>query len=251
MDNNLKNHFIKLLEATAKTYSGEKGLTALFPIEGNKYKSRRDLMVVGRALNSWGNEHEKMWWSKDKFSKQIGNNIIGYSKEKGGVCSMKWITDHWKKNSEASEKDGYHMNSSAFWRVTKNILKELKVTQSETDWSSYLVWTDLYKVSYNDGGNPSKRLMNTQFKDCVSFLKKEIEYFNPKRILFLTGYDWFEEFENEKAFEKKFIVERKYRGELVEWKGYLGRIKIVVAKHPQGKPEWKYVQQVVKSFSSL
>jgi|SRR5665647_1179614 len=240
MDNKLKKSFIELLYNTAKKYNKEELLTALFPIGGNVYKKNRDLMVIGRALNSWGTEKEKIWWEKDKLTEEIANNIINYSIEVNGICSMKWIIDHWDKYCEG----GYYMNTSAFWRVTKNVLKELQITHSETDWSSYLAWTDLYKVSYGEGGNPSSSLMNAQFDDCVSFLEKEIKYFKPKRILFLCGYDWFKDFE-----KIGFIGKRNWTN--VEWIGKLGDSKVVVAKHPQGKGEYEFVKQVKNAFTKL
>lgn len=234
MDNPLNKDFIKLLETTSKVYFCQQELTALFPIQGNMYKKHRDLMVVGRALNSWGTEKDKMWWGKDKLSKTIANNIIDYSIEENGICSMKWIIDNWDKN--------YYMNRSAFWRVTKKILNELQITQSKSDWSSYLVWTDLYKISYSEGGNPSNSLMNAQFDECVSFLKKEIKYFRPKRILFLCGYNWFKEFNNGDFIGREYSTN-------VEWIGKFGDPKVVVAKHPQGKGEYEFVKQVKNAFT--
>ena len=240
MPNILNEKFKKLLDKTARNYEGKEQFTALFPVEGKLYKKHKDLMVVGRAINSWGEEKYKMCWKNDTLTEEIKNNIISYSKAENPICSMKWIIDHWDKYCEG----GYYMNTSAFWRVTKKILKELQITQSESNWSSYLVWTDLYKISYSEGGNPSKSLMDAQYEECVSFLKKEIEYFNPKRILFLCGYDWFNDFEKIGFSGKRYWTN-------VEWIGKFRDSKVVVAKHPQGKNEFEFVKQVKNAFAKL
>lgn len=234
----LENEFAEFLtnfNMEVKDYE----LTALFPLVGDKYN--HELMVVGRALNKWGNKEDNIWWKcGEKPSSKIIKDIIKFSGMDGGKCSMKWITENWDSECNGT----YRMNKSAFWRVVKNILSKLKITNSDI-WSSYLVWTNLYKIAPAQGGNPTEKMCKAQLGNCLSLLKNEIDFFKPKRILFLTGYDWF------KDFEEVFSGKKTHSGNLVEWKGFLGKIKIVVAKHPERKDETKYVQQVVKTFSSL
>ncbi len=240
----LKNEFSEMLKTVGNDFT-EKKLTALFPIKGKEYKS--ELMVIGRAFNGWGGKEDDICWENKKGnpSKKTIENIIGYSEEEIDVCPMKWITDHWGLETEVN-KNGfeYNMKKSAFWRVIKEILSELKITSAE-DWASHLVWSELYKIASNKGGNPSAKLLNAQFEKCKKVLNEEIIEFKPKRILFLTGYDWFKDFEN-LGFNRDNI-----ESSLVEWVGsYKNKnVKVVVAKHPQGKNETEYVNQVIKYFN--
>ena len=67
----------------------------------------------------------------------------------------------------------------------KEILSRLEITSLEAEkknWSSYLVWSDLYKVASPEGGNPSTKLCNAQLDKCGRLLlKEEIAYYKPKR----------------------------------------------------------------------
>jgi hypothetical protein len=237
----IEKKFNTLLLGLKNKPFNEKLLTALFPVKGDKYN--RELMVVGRAVNGWGTEKDKIWWKSKAGPKKVMKEIVAFSGKDKGDCPLKWVTDNWDSVCDGQ----YRMNKSAFWRVNKKILSKLEITDAETqNWSSYLVWTNLYKVAPAKGGNPSEKLCNAQFENCLSMLEAEIELFKPKRILFLTGYNWFKDFD-----KIKFKNKKTYSDKLIEWEGYFDKIKIVVAKHPERKDETKYVEQVVKSFSSL
>jgi hypothetical protein len=249
----LKDEFTEMLNSVGNDFS-EENLTALFPIEGKKYN--HELMLVGRAFNGWGSENDDICWNPKSGnpSSETINNIIDYSLygEKDGDCPMKWITDHWgwetNVNKNTPKNEQYNMKRSQFWRVTKEILSKLKNTEPE-DWASYLVWSELYKIASSEGGNPSAKLLNAQWENCKRVLSEEIKFYEPTRILFLTGYDWFEDFEGIEVFKDLGFTKVETKSSLVEWAGYNENIKVVVAKHPQGKDETEYVKQVIEYFN--
>ena len=118
-------------------------------------------------------------------------------------------------------------------------------------WPSHRRWSNLYKVSPADGGNPSNRLCRAQEAGCVRMLGWELDHYAPRRVLFLTGPGW----------AKPFVADR-WRDELkpcgagpVQACGWLrcGQTDVacVIASHPQGKNEAGWAAQVVASFSSL
>ena len=246
---NLKQEFTDMLLNVGNKFT-EDLLTALFPIKGNRYNT--ELMVVGRALNRWGIEKDKIWWNPNegKPKQETIDRIIDYSSQgdKPKECPLKWITDHWGIDSDSIDlvdDKSYNMKRSAFWRVIREILMKLEITtegKNDDDWSSFVTWSDLYKIASPLGGNPSSKLIDAQYEGCKRILKAEFECFSPKRILFLTGYNWFRDFENA-GFKK----EKKLHS-LVEWVGYYDKTQVVVAKHPQGKDETDYVKQVIKYF---
>ena len=63
---------------------------------------------------------------------------------------------------------------------------------TQEDWPTHLVWSNLYKVSPY-GKNPGAPLQRAQRDGCQRLLNLEIGTFRPKRVLFLTGWDWAEE----------------------------------------------------------
>lgn len=63
---------------------------------------------------------------------------------------MLWVKDGW------GATDRYNTKRSAFWRAVRGVVEGLGISDVEHDtWSSHLVWSNLYKLSPADGGNPS------------------------------------------------------------------------------------------------
>lgn len=118
-------------------------------------------------------------------------------------------------------------------------------------WPSYLVWSNLYKLAPAGGGNPSNKLCDIQEEGCIRLLKHESAEFAPKRILFLTGWNW------AGPFVDKVAADYSRGTDLVEAYGYLastnqtGAPQLVVAQHPQSKPEANWVEQVIAAFERL
>jgi hypothetical protein len=143
---------------------------------------------------------------------------------------------------------------SAFFRVAKKVGRKLDVVAEDAeDWSSYLVWSNLFKVAPRDGGNPGLLMQRAQEPWCYSLLKKELDTYKPKRVLFMTGYDqWAEPFLDFLRFKAK----RLSRDKPVEAFGKIplsngASTDVVVTQHPQGKPEEELVDQIAKAFRTL
>ena len=52
---------------------------------------------------------------------------------------------------------------SAFFRVAKKLLSELEIVDEHNeDWASFLVWSNLYKITPFHGGNPGERMAQVQ-----------------------------------------------------------------------------------------
>jgi hypothetical protein len=145
----------------------------------------------------------------------------------------------------------YNPNRSAFWRVVKSIVDVLEIADVEKDiWSSHIVWSNLYKLAPEKGGNPSESFCKKQFSGCLSLLKYEFEHYLPKRLLFLTGLNWAEPFLKGLSYNQI-----KNKPGLVK---QIGKIQLeshiidcVIASHPQGKPEKEWVNEVVSNFRAF
>jgi hypothetical protein len=269
--NDLSDYLDQALLATAngKHRKPDRKLTAFFPVKGNR--ATGELMVVGRAVNGWG----KGWAPVEALDADKRREIIRDVSSPAWAadcCPMSWVQTSWHKTGFNCVECGephpakgprcsqcgtgeiqkvYNTATSAFWRVIRSVTHALNVADTtQPDWPSYLIWSDLYKVSPAKGGNPTSGQIKLQHDYCVRMLEEEIRQWAPRRILFLTGVDW----------AKPFFAGIGLRNgnELSGLVSYAGRAdfgkgvaSLVVAPHPQGKPEGQIVAEVEKAFADL
>ncbi len=202
-------------------------------VKGNLY--RRELMVVGRSANGWTDAIPPSQLAEpDKcvcYSEVVKKNSSGSSK----ACPMKWVKDYWQN------PEGYNTKRSAFWRAILKVMEGLEIAFENDPWPSHLVWSDLYKVSPAKGGNPGNRLCRVQLKGCKSLFDTELDIYQPSRLLLLAGWDW------AKDFVASDCRTHSNTG-FVEATGRRKETRIVVARHPQGKLEGEWVENVLAAF---
>ncbi len=214
-------------------------ITGFLAMTGDLYA--RELMVVGRAVNGWLRgilpAHLAAPEAAANYAREVFQSVTA---EKG--CPMQWVTECW-----GDEAGDYNTARSAFWRVIRQTVDALEIANAEdAEWPSHLVWSNLYKVAPAVGGNPSSALAATQFQNCLALLNLELETYAPRRVLFLTGWGWAEEF-----LESHPNIQ-KHHG-LVEATGTIELLRgnichLAVAQHPQGKPETLWAQEVSKAL---
>lgn len=218
-------------------------LTGFMATKGMRYE-KGGFMVVGRAVNGWSNSFNPSQLNAsqeyDRVSTMIKESVYGVE----DVCPMKWVTNQWQDNT------CYNTRKSAFWRVTREIVLSLSLAENFKLWSSYLAWSNLYKIAPEEGGNPSRRLRSVQLEGSRSLLYREIEDFQPSGLLFLTGWN---------RWAKDFLIDKNIRevsGKFVEASGKLSlgpglKICVVVAVHPQAKKEDEWVEEVARELNIL
>ena len=224
----------------------EHDLTGFLARRGNRYNGK--LMVVGRAANGgWGS----IFWCElaDPAARKKHVQDIATS-DNDGACPMQWVDDGWgnTKNGE------YNTKRSAFWRVIRQVVKRLDIVEAEdSQWYSHLVWSNLCKASPAKGRNPGNRLYYAQLPGCKKLLEHEIKTYKPVRLLFLTGWDWAEAFLDflpegdiqpfdDKGFVKASGFTRVCAPDT--------QTRVVVAVHPQGKKEDKWVEDIVAELQN-
>ena len=229
----------KILRPVAEARAPEPHtLCAFLALRGRRY--RGELMVVGRAVNGWRNSISPIEMSSPDRRRQFVNAAGSVQNDQ---CPMQWVLDSW------GNERCYNTARSAFWRVIKDVVHSC-AAETESDWPSHLVWSNLYKVAPSERGkgNPSRLLQKVQFEGCKALLKLEIESFAPARLLFLTGWDWAAPFLGESD------VSPTQHGTYVQATGHwpVGehRSSVVVARHPQGKPHRKWVREVLEAFGA-
>lgn len=197
------------------------------------------LMVVGRAVNGWSN----CWLADDLHGEYIDTLVDAALRDSTPTSDhdpMSWITDQW------GSRERYNSRRSAFWRTVRRVALGFSDRQEsdERQWASRLTWTNLYKVAPAGGGNPRHRLQDAQRRACIQTLEAEVRLWNPSHLLFLTGRSWCERFLQELGWK---LTTARGGVELV---GAVGATQVVVAPHPQGKPEAMLAQEIVRGFSS-
>lgn len=217
-------------------------LTVFLPLKGDRYSGK--LMIVGRAVNGWRTTFDFDEPQKLRTPQEIAEDVYKKSIGGDGKCPMSWVSDLWRE-----QKDKYNTKRSAFWRVTRGIVEGLGIAKVNDDtWPSHLVWSNLYKVSPDKGGNPSNKLCDIQWDGCLSLLKAELEEYRPERLLFYTGWNWARSFLSELAPHIEPVRGNyvKATGKVEVASGVMSRV--VVAVHPMKKKEKELVSEVVKGF---
>ncbi len=217
-------------------------LNGFLAMVGHKYDG--GLMVVGRAVNGWieGCTPSQL---KDASQREWVVNEALASVTGTDRCPMLWVSDSWSGTSE------YNTRRSAFWRVVRETVKGLGVADVEMDdWPSHLIWSNLYKMAPDQGGNPSGKVCSAQLEHCRELLFTEIATYKPKRVLFLTGLNWANSFLHDRVPSLEVVSGYHY----VEAVGKMPideageSVALVVAAHPQGKTEAVWVDEVVRVF---
>ena len=219
----------------AKDHTDSVAFTCVPAFVGNGYKpdSEDSVMIVGRAVNGWDVD----WPTEtDEIVEQVLNQSF----------DLESIND-------LPEQDGYYFSKSRFFLVIREMMKRLGATDS--DWSSKFVWSNLYKVAPALNGNPKGKEQHIQRESAIRLLRKEIELFKPKYIVFVTGYDfttwsWYNN-TCENTFAKEFNIQKTDNsGDYVEGYGSCNGNKIIVACRPETKSVEAWVDSVLNAFTN-
>lgn len=204
------------LAERGRGHHGER-LAFFTPQVGRAYAG--ELMVIGRSTNGWAGLPESAISMAALMAPEANTGL--------DECQDNW----------SMPKGEYSYSRSAFWRTARDVLVGA-CGQAEVSWQQRLLWSNLYKLA------PPRREMGVatttwaqqvlQRELADKILNLEIETFGPKRILVMSGWSW----------AKDFTCSLEGVTELMEpelWIEAVGTNRagsqIVVAKHPQGKPD--------------
>lgn len=208
----------------------------------------RELMVCGRAING-GNDRERLAPGEALPCSASAAELSARFDILTDRTSLAWVAEWWQRR----EKGEYNTARSAFWRVTREVVNDASIHASatETDWSSYLAWTNLYRVAPFRAGNPNHVLQRQQRELCVALLARDVANLAPKRLLVLAGKDWAHDFLPSEVMEWRDTAGGLVQGSGVWTQPGGSRVAVVVARHPQGKPQRKLVDGLLDAFSEL
>lgn len=199
-------------------------------------------------------------WGK-QFPNEKNTGIMFYGRANNGwMCFDTTVEDIFDPNNSqrafdrddqmiwveecAGDVEGYNSNSSAFWRVIRNVSREFY----PEDELQHIVWSNLCKIA-PDGSNPSDTLYYAQLPSACEIMKTEIEFFSPRHVVVLTGEGWAMPF-LEQIFGKDepnvvgsaiFGSARDYKIKVYENEN----VFYYVSEHPQGKNESTHIETLI------
>jgi hypothetical protein len=226
--------FLKTLEAVLENLSSEPDsydLIAFSNLKGRKWS--HNLMVVGRFMNGY-DEHRPLKEIRDPATWDKYHHDVFRTRFHEAHCPVTAFHDEVAR--------------SQFWDTVREVARGLGLDE---DWASRIAYSNLYKFGPNRG-NPHASLCRAQRPGCLRLLDLEIAQLAPRRILFLTGWNWAEKFLGPEGIA--FDVMEPCRGD-VDRAGIIpassSPIHTVVSKHPQGKQRAPLVEEILRAFKCL
>lgn len=228
-----------------KNSKDEKALTCAPGFIGECYGENANfrLMYVGRSVNGWG----IAWNQEDDFATQALEAKLRRTDSENKEFDLNDVASNpgqvcVRFNKEGKEINGkYHYNRSPFFQLCKSLLTECGISKT---WAENIAWTNLFKVAPYVAGNPGDKLKEYSLKACVAILKKEIELYEPTHIVFVTGWEWFKDFELKTKFkelpsEKDGRINDFINGfgtlDFSDINGKYKSAKVVICQRPEGR----------------
>lgn len=230
-------------ELLCKEFS--KGYVKFFPQVGAEYfnGNHKKIMIVGKACNGWveaGKSNDIEMLFKD------GSGIVNRQDQ------MDWVKAAWPRNiHDENGKKLYSTSRSAFWTFSRKVADSILGTK-DINCFDYIAWSNLYKVSPCQGGNPDQEDRNKQVVICTDIFKKELEILKPDFVFFFTS-GW------EKTFVDNFKSEdsevSKDKWSTYEIESFISEITqnhrtvFVCTQHPQGKSFNLHLEAIEKALN--
>ena len=241
----LYKELITHIKANRDKFS-ESELCVFTPAKGKEYDGK--FLFIGRSVNGWLEEYSIKKDNDadyDKVIEVINEVCKKYNNE--NVNNLAWVEEHW------SGRKKYNTKKSAFWRLIIKILNHYY--QKDISAVHKASWNNLYKISPSKGGNPSSPLKNLQLDLCRSILNLEIEEFNPRYVIFLTGMErWVQPFLNMEEFinlTDEFIGAQTDKIKFIKFIGVNKNSEkiYIVSQHPQRKPEDPHLKEIIEGLN--
>lgn len=207
-------------------------LNAFWPQQGPDYDG--ELCLIGRAPNG---QHKDTHFDVREATTESGRREIltrarNYGETRPGIGFP-------VRNSP--DANDYEWDYKHVKRV------RLFTVPDELVGLSRLCWSNLYKISPAETGNPSTLLRRVQRLHCIELLKFEMQQFQPRRVLIMSGFSaWFEEFEARLGLALSITP-----GTYLERTGVKDGVAWVVARHPMRASPAVYCTEVRAAFASL
>lgn len=220
------NHFCE----QAKRNSYDKKYTVFYPSFGVTENEPCDFLIYGQAVNG-GNSFFNFNKAPD-FKKLLTESIEWSNSYFEGHTPLDWVNVNWSKGCYTKElskaqdlknenqfkniypDNDYNTFRSFFWNVThKLICRYYEFDENESwEWTKKMVWSNLYKISPADKGNPNDKECEWQVTLSAELVKQEIDKLKPAHCIVMTNDEWWMPFREKlntkpmkKSINKKYI----------------------------------------------
>lgn len=196
------------------------------------------MLFIGKATNGWVTNDVD---AELLFNPDYAERIVNRDDE------MEWVLNRWGKDGKDADGVKYNTKRSAFWRVIKSVTCATEKASKNDDWVQFISWSNLYKVSLEEG-NPPTILKTRQQEACCKILDLELEVLRPKNVIFLTS-GWekfylthigFQDLKDRPHICKKWGYAEGFETYCFVYSG----INIIVSPHPQGKDEYAHAETI-------
>lgn len=253
--NNFIGKYFNVLDSDNKTLIHNLDISQLSRfalMKGVNYDCQTNikLLLIGRAPNGWG---QNLALSSDDFAYGALNDYTSRHFDWVEVENEKLISKYYDPNGSLIT---YKLAS--FFTYAEDIFYKLTNVnpQKNEKWLDYIAWSNLYKVSPPNTGNPEGEMEFLQRNICKEILLNDIELCNPTHILFFTGYEnMFEHFHSDFP-DVKYIGKNCSRGKnrnniFVEAAGHYNNAKVVVCCRPEYRNKDALVTDVINYFTNI
>lgn len=200
------------------------------------------ILYVGRAMNGWENEWKE--GTAQDLTDQVFQNDFDMSTISKGIVR---------------DEEGnfiYNYNQSGFWQLGRQLMKLYGI---ENDWSDYMVWSNLFKVSPMKKGNPNNKIIKKTIDSCARIMGLEISRLRPTHIVFVTDYWWYHpEGIKEDAFSKEIGIKANKESETTILGSGVSEYfhfnpKVIITKRPEGLNvlREKHAEEIFNEFNRL
>lgn len=219
-------------------------LTAATCLVGEQYSTQdTKVMIVGRAVNGWQEDFGDCSTLEATVDSVITQNN----------CLNKFAS----KSTEDENGNIYYYAKSPFLRMMRQLVG--KFTGYEENWQQRLVWSNLYKISFREGGNPSWLMLRDDISLYRDLIISEIRQNEPDVVVFVTDENFFDPYKGNKKYssfreimnetgtnnvKSKFIC---FAGSFIENQN----IKLIVCKRPERRPIAEMVDAIADVYNEL
>ncbi len=227
-----------------------------YPQFGYKEQRKGTFLFYGQAVNGWPAAFS-VNNSTNEFKKLIDHSLFYSNHHHSKHSPLDWVKIRWCKsyfNSCEKEIQDYYKHStyyayrSFFWNVVYKVICDhckFENGRKSIEWTSKMVWSNLYKIAPSEGANPDGTEQAFQQKGALELFQIELEELKPDYCIFLTNYHWAKPFLNSLLSLKSL----PNTNENIEYCGIYNDIKMVVAKRPRYGNSDKYAKEILSTIS--
>ncbi len=246
MNDELKRLYKQLAESVIKYNKGKaenKQLTICPAIRGSE---TANIMVVGRAINGWCGIADL------NNANQVVDQIENCSN-----IGLDWVCDalnsyvNCNKLNCPKAQNGCSKapQNSPFWKLVKYINNDVNKGENKDDaWQENIIWSNLFKASFKDGGNPPNNFYRKQTQLCQKILQKEIEEYKPRYIFFITE-------KNSEEFTTTWLC-KQYRDRKGSYDAFRDIIEYLKHNYPDNslvctRPEFHDISEIYDNIKMI